>query len=188
MASKLPNVDHPSVPDLERAIEDANSNLEGREDAEFGRVDRLIQEREAGSADAFVTKEEEYAHKIARKTIVIIQTKRDHLQKFLHDRSYVLGSVFAGSGVHRRRARVPNQDFILDWALIRISQERLGENKVWLTYSLVRQLLLSPDIAMYNLSNLLISLTLLLLCFYFAFALPLLCPHFTLYRAMADIQ
>ncbi|OQD75914.1 hypothetical protein PENDEC_c005G04444 [Penicillium decumbens] len=131
MADKLLNVDHPSVSDLKRTIENANEKINGRKDAEFRRVDRLIQEREAGSDDAFVTKQEEYAHKIALNANAIDQSERDHFQKFLDDKSYVLGSVLAGSGVYRKKARNANQDFILDWALPFLYGERLPLEKFW---------------------------------------------------------
>lgn len=132
MANKILKIDHPSVPDLRRTIENANSNIERYRDAEFRRIERQIQQREAGSVDAFVTEREEQRYDRALKAITVMQSERNHFQKFLDDRAYFLGSVFAGSGLYRKTARNEGQDFLLDWALIRIRQERLGGNKVWL--------------------------------------------------------
>lgn len=55
MANKILRVDHLSVTDLRRAIENANSSIKEFKSSEFRRVERQIQQREAGSIDAFVT-------------------------------------------------------------------------------------------------------------------------------------
>lgn len=132
MANEILKIDHPSLPDLRRTIENASSNIEEYRDAEFQRIERHIQQREVGHIDVFVTEKEEQRYHKLLKVITILQSERNHYQKFLDDKAYPLGSVFAGSGLYRKKARNADQDFLLDWALIRIRQERLGENKVCL--------------------------------------------------------
>jgi hypothetical protein len=55
MADKILMVDQPSVTDPWRAIENANSTIEDLKDSEFRRIERQIQQGEAGPIDAFVT-------------------------------------------------------------------------------------------------------------------------------------
>jgi hypothetical protein len=130
MAAKILMVDHPSVADLKRAIEHADWTIEDLKDSEFRRVERQMQQRDAGSIDAFVTEREERRYNAAMEPITMMQSVRHHFQKFLSNRDYVLGSVSAGSGLYRRKARNNGEQFILDWALIQIRPERYGRNEV----------------------------------------------------------
>lgn len=132
MADKILRIDHPSVPDLRFTIEDANSNIKETRNERFQGIEQRKRQKDEGW-DAFVTPSEERFYETNLRAITAMEAERDRFQKFLDDRSYLLGPVFAGSGLYRRRERVAGQEFMLDWALIRIRQERLGENKVWLT-------------------------------------------------------
>lgn len=132
MAESLLQVDHPSLKDLERSVSSYTSELEGQEHKIFLEIEERITAVDTGSEDVFVTPGERLWHKRIKDYFATLKTDRDYLESFLMNQSYVLGPVFAGSGLYRigtRRDR-PTEEFILDWALIEIPESRLGVNMV----------------------------------------------------------
>lgn len=140
MAKSLLQVDHPSLSDLERTISFHTSELEGQEYKRFLEIEERIRAVDTGSEGVFFTRGERLWHKRMKDYFTSLKTDRDYLKSFLMNRSYVLGPVFAGSGLYRigtRRDR-PTEEFILDWALIEIPESRLGVNVVRALYFLPR--------------------------------------------------
>lgn len=140
VAKKILQVDHPSVGDLRRTIEDLTGRIEDFLTPAYEEV------RKRAKEDIhFLSRSEQNQYSTNEPMIASWEAERAAFQKFLDDKSYPLGHVFVGSGLNRRKAqesrpglrqpgpgfRRPGQQFILDWALIQIRNERRGEHKVW---------------------------------------------------------
>lgn len=141
MANELLKVDHPSVSDLRRTLDNLESVLAEYADAQYRSIARHIESRERES----VSEEEQRIYDRKKPAVESLTRDRDHIRNFLKNGSHFLGSVFAGSGLYRQAVRGGNKHNHLDWALINIPQQRLGPSKVgtvfpdawkvWLTLS-----------------------------------------------------
>lgn len=140
VAKKILRVDHPSVGDLRRTIEDLTGQIEEILTPAYEEVRKRAKED-----IRFLARLEQNQYNTNEHMIASWEEERAAFQKFLDDKSYPLGHVFVGSGMNRRKAqesrpglrrpgprfRQPGQQFILDWALIQFRNERRGEHKVW---------------------------------------------------------
>lgn len=134
MARTLLRVDHPSVNDLESAINRAEDTKKEATDRDYYDLKCRIHKRNEGSDDVYVTEKEESRFRSKNLHIQSFQERQKFFRTFLDGRQYYLGHVVAGSGMYRTRqqAHMTTGDFpsVLDWALISIDPQRLGENKV----------------------------------------------------------
>lgn len=138
MANTLLEIENPSYDDLKRTITDYQDRiLEADEDEQWQSLVKRAEESEKEGME-FLSKAErrQYNTRMAR-----LQSWKNDLEAFHKlylSGEYLLGSVFSGSGLYRRRAdefarglRQPGQGYVLDWALIRIREKRRGPNEVW---------------------------------------------------------
>lgn len=136
MAQHLLRVDHPSLSDLRRAVASKARGIAALKDNEFREIEQQLRARETDPDDVFVDPKDEANHKATLRTINALEQQHQFFQSYIQDQTYLLGSVFAGSGYWRTRARQDQRKdpTIADWALIEIPKERLGENIVSLFF------------------------------------------------------
>ncbi|KAJ5225630.1 hypothetical protein N7468_006855 [Penicillium chermesinum] len=130
MAQHLLRVDHPSLSDLRGAVESKARGIAALKDNEFREIEQQLRARDTDPDDVFVDPKDETNHKATLRTINALEQQHQFFQSYIQDQTYLLGSVFAGSGYWRTRARQDQRKdpTITDWALIEIPKERLGEN------------------------------------------------------------
>lgn len=138
MAQHLLKVDHPSLSDLQRAVASKARSIAVSKDNKFWEIEQQLRARDADPDDVFIDPYVEANHKAKLRTIKALEQQHQFFQSYIQDETYLLGSVFSGSGYWRTRA--PQDQLraqtIVDWALIKIRKERLGENKVSLFFLL----------------------------------------------------
>ena len=141
MARKLLHVDHPSVGDLRSAMSRAESTQKEVLDRDYcGLKFRMRKHKKL--PDLYVTK---------NLYVQAFRKRHKFFQSFLDNRQYYLGHVVAGSGLYRTKQQahmktghVPST---LDWALINIDPQRLGENKVRSSWKMRRRMEITRFIA-----------------------------------------
>lgn len=133
MARKLLHVDHPSVGDLKSAISRTESTKKEAMDRDYCDLKFRIQKHKK-LPDVYVTDKEQSRFKTKNLYVQAFRKRQKFFQGFLDKEQYYLGHVVAGSGMYRtkQQAHKKTGDFpsTLDWALISIDPQRLGENKV----------------------------------------------------------
>lgn len=131
MAPRLLRIEHPSAGDLRCAMELLTTTVNSFRGPKFWEIKRKIQQRDEGSDDVFVTDKEEEFYQKTLARVAACEEDRAQFQRFQDDRTHHLGTVFAGSGLHRRRMRQNGQPHILDWALVSLmDKERKAPNAV----------------------------------------------------------
>jgi uncharacterized C2H2 Zn-finger protein len=132
MAQRLLIVEHPSLRDINQTISKKTYEIEYNQDEEFRSVKKQIEARDADPDNFFVDPRDERLYKKKLDYINLLKEQRDYYQDFIQDRSYILGPVYAGSGYERKGKRMDRRDdsLVLDWALIEVPEERLGDNRV----------------------------------------------------------
>ncbi|CEJ57254.1 hypothetical protein PMG11_05954 [Penicillium brasilianum] len=131
MAPQLLRVDHPSLSDLRRAVASLAGGIADLKSDKFREIEKQLRARDTDPDDVFVNPKDEAKYHGTVRTIDAFEQQHQFFQSFIQNETYLLGPVFAGSGLWRARAgQDQRQDLtIVDWALIEIPKERLGENK-----------------------------------------------------------
>ncbi|KAF3384915.1 hypothetical protein F1880_001774 [Penicillium rolfsii] len=145
MARHLLRVDHPSLGDLRRAVASRAQDIADLKDNEFRRIEQQISARDTDPDDVFDPKDEA-KYKARLHTINFLEQQHQFFQSYIQNKTYLLGSVFAGSGYSRTRTLQDQRQVstIVDWALIEIPKERLGKNMPY-SYSRVQKPSLTFD-------------------------------------------
>lgn len=124
-------VDSPSQDELTSRIGKLKEKIETFQKDEIYRKVAVAKEH-----DDFVNPLDEKKWKLTQKCIDMFSKERDDLKKFYHQKTYVLGTVFAASGlIERPLETITTQEpaagpSILDWALVRLKRRAVGTNKV----------------------------------------------------------
>lgn len=131
MAPQLLRTEHPTSGDLNRAMVSLNDTISSIRTERFLEVERQIQQRDEGSINAFVTDKQERHYQRVLEVIAPFERELAQFVGFQHSGINPLGTVYAGSGLHRRRMRRNGLPHILDWALVSLeNEERKGLNAV----------------------------------------------------------
>ena len=143
MAQKLLHVDHPSVGDLRSAISRAESTKKEALDRDYCDL-KFRMRKHKKLPDVYVTDKKQSHFKTKNLYIQAFRKRHKFFQSFLDKRQYYLGHVVAGSGLYRTKQqahmKTGNVPSALDWALINIDPQRLGENKVRSSWKMRRRM------------------------------------------------
>lgn len=121
VAKRILQIDHPSVEDLKQTVQRLNENIKSVKSKEFCELKKQIDLGENG----WLSDGQKRRYRAMCDHIQRIEVQRDTYGKMLKNGSYHLGHVVAGSGMNRTRS---NQDKIrvsVDWALIKMSKNRI---------------------------------------------------------------
>lgn len=134
MAPKLLRVDQPSVRDLETTISSLDESIAEFETQDHKDLGVRIKLADASPENALVTDHERKIFDRMETILVQLRKEKTAFKQYLDPRKRYLGEVVFGSGLHctcrptdRTEGSVPS---IQDWALIRVTPDREGENKV----------------------------------------------------------
>lgn len=134
MAPKLLRVDQPSIGDLETAISSLDKIIAEVETQDHKDLGVRIKLADANPENALVTDYERKMFDRMEALLAQLRKEKTAFKQYLDPRKRYLGEVVFGSGLnrtcrptHRTEDSVPS---IRDWALIRITPDRKGENKV----------------------------------------------------------
>ncbi|OQE19300.1 hypothetical protein PENFLA_c019G02441 [Penicillium flavigenum] len=121
IAKRILRIDHPAPRDLKVTIKSLSESIKDMKDTSFYAAKAEIDKGEDGWLPDSVRAE----YEAALKCIQQFETERDTCGKMLKNGAYYLGHVVAGSGMHRTRLDGNNRRVAVDWALIKISSNRI---------------------------------------------------------------
>lgn len=121
-ARQLLRVDQPSPSDIHARINRIEAEIDEIKSEKFRRVQQQIE------ADEFVIPRDKSIYQQKSMEIQMLTNEQSVFQLFL-DKGVLLGHVYAGSGVNRVYIGRRNTHQMFDWALIKISPERLPERE-----------------------------------------------------------
>lgn len=126
-ATRLLTVDAPCYRDIKDGIDDLATRIAGYEnDDDYCRV------KEAKEKSKFIMPSDERAWELASQVLSMLSKDRNTMKEFFHKETYILGEVFAASGLREvPSTQDPTKLSIRDWALVMPKGNRLvGKNRV----------------------------------------------------------
>lgn len=136
-ARQLLRVDQPSPSDMHARINHIEAEIDEIKSEKFRHVQQQIE------ADEFVIPRDESIYRQKSMEIKMLTNEQSIFQLFL-DKGVLLGHVYAGSGVNRVCVGRRNTNQMFDWALVKISPDRLPERE-----DLARQNMASLHLSFY---------------------------------------
>lgn len=121
IAKRILRIDHPAPRDLKTTIKSLNQSIRETKDASFYTSKAEIDKGDDGWLPDSARAEYEAALKFIRK----LEKERDAYAKMLNNGAYYLGHVVAGSGLNRTRLDRDKRRVSVDWALIKMSSNRI---------------------------------------------------------------
>ncbi|KAJ5165120.1 uncharacterized protein N7500_006950 [Penicillium coprophilum] len=121
IAKRILRIDHPAPRDLRTTIKSLNQSIRGVKDDSFYRSKAEVDKGENGWLPDSARGEYEATLRSIRQC----EEQRDTFAKMLNNGAYYLGHVVAGSGMHRTRQDGDKRRVTVDWALIKMSSNRI---------------------------------------------------------------
>ncbi|KAJ9490549.1 hypothetical protein VN97_g2702 [Penicillium thymicola] len=121
IAKRILRIDHPAPRDLKVTIKSLNETIKEVKDDSFYAAKAEIEKGE----DGWLPKSASREYEATLKCIQQFEQDRDKYAKVLKNGAYYLGHVVAGSGMNRTRLDKDRRRVAVDWALIKISGNRI---------------------------------------------------------------
>ncbi|KAI9926149.1 hypothetical protein MW887_004612 [Aspergillus wentii] len=129
MSQKLLQVDHPSQRDLDDTIRERTRCIKAIPNDDFKYMTHCINEAEKESKQPHFTKRAVNFYNSTMDRIDAFSAKLRPFERLRYTGEFYLGEVMAGSGLHRTKPASEIYRSRRDWALIKMAQDRVGDNK-----------------------------------------------------------
>lgn len=121
VAQRILRIDHPSVEDLKQTVKSLNEDRREIRTKRFWECKEQVDKGE----DGWLPRSQRALYHHWLDQVHEIEERRAPFQKMLDNGSYYLGHVVAGTGMNRTRVNKDGLRVSVDWALIKISNNRI---------------------------------------------------------------